>query len=172
MPRHPSRSLVRRFWCSIRQGLSVEDAAVVVGVSKRAAARWFSDAGGMPSLQLVPGSGRHLSLADREAIYTGLVAGCCYADIARSIGRPTSTVTRELDANRLRETRPRAVPLGQRGGARGPVRESPNYSPWIAQQRFESRLARPTTSKLAANTRLCDEVQARLKLNHSPERFC
>jgi len=171
MPRHSSRSLLRRFWCSIRQGLSVEQAAVAVGVSKRAAARWFSDAGGMPSIQLVPGSGRHLSLADREAIYTGLVAGCSYADIACSIGRPTSTVTRELDANRLRETRPRAVPLGQRAGARGRVPESPNYSPWIAQQRFESRLARPKTSKLAGNTRLCDEVQARLQQNHSPEQI-
>jgi transposase, IS30 family len=171
MPRRPSRSLLRRFWCSIRQGLSVEEAAAAVGVSKRAAASWFSDAGGMPSIPLVPGSGRHLSLADREAIHTGLVAGCSYAEIAGSIGRPTSTVTRELDANRLNETRPRAVPLGQRAGARGPVPESPNYSPWIAQQRFESRLARPKTSKLAGNTRLCEEVQARLKLNHSPEQI-
>jgi IS30 family transposase len=171
MPRHPSRSLLRRFWCLIRQGLSVEEAAVAVGVSKRAAAWWFSDAGGMPSIQLVPGSGRHLSLADREAIYTGLVAGCSYAEIARSLGRPTSTVTRELDANRLRETRPRAVPLGQRAGARGRVPESPNYSPWIAQQRFESRLARPKTSKLAGNTRLGEQVQVRLKQNHSPEQI-
>jgi IS30 family transposase len=125
----------------------------------------------MPSIQLVPDSGRHLSLADREAIFTGLVAGWSYAEIAGSIGRPTSTVTRELDANRLNETRPRAVPLGHRAGARGPVPESPNYSPWIAQQRFESRLARPKTSKLAGNTRLCDEVQARLKQNHSPEQI-
>jgi transposase, IS30 family len=171
MSRHPSRLLLRRFWCSIRQGFSVEDAAVAVGVSKRAAARWFSDAGGMPSLQLVPDSGRHLSLADRIGIHTGLIQGLSYAAIARLIGRPTSTVTRELDANRLNETRPRAVPLGQRAGARGPVPESPNYSPWIAQQRFESRLARPKTSKLAGNTRLCEQVQARLKLNHSPEQI-
>jgi transposase, IS30 family len=171
MPRHRSRLLLRRFWCSIRQGLSVEQAAVAVGVSKRAAARWFSDAGGMPSLQLVPNSARHLSLADRIAIDAGLKQGLSYAAIARSIGRSTSTVTRELDANRLRQGRPRAVPLGQRAGARGRVPESVNYSPWVAQQRFESRLARPKTSKLAANTGLCEQVQARLKLNHSPEQI-
>jgi transposase, IS30 family len=76
-----------------------------------------------------------------------------------------------LEANRLRENRPRAVPLGQRAGARGRVPESPNYSPWIAQQRFESRLVRPKTSKLAGNTRLRKEVQARLKQNHSPEQI-
>jgi IS30 family transposase len=171
MSRRPSRSSLRRFWWLIRQGWSVLDAAAAVGVSERRGFVWFAQAGGMPPLQLVPGSGRHLSLADRIAIHTGLTQGLSYAAIARLIGRRTSTVTRELEANRLRENRPRAVPLGQRAGARGRVPESPNYSPWIAQQRFESRLVRPKTSKLAGNTRLRKEVQARLKQNHSPEQI-
>ena len=171
MSRRPSRSSLRRFWCLIRQGWSVLDAAAAVGVSERRGFVWFAQAGGMPPLQLVPGSSRHLSLADRIAIHTGLTQGLSYAAIARLIGRRTSTVTRELEANRLRENRPRAVPLGQRAGARGRVPESPNYSPWIAQQRFESRLVRPKTSKLAGNTRLRKEVQARLKQNHSPEQI-
>jgi transposase, IS30 family len=171
MCRRPSRSSLRRFWCLIRQGWSVVEAAASVGVSERRAFVWFARAGGMPPLQLVPGSGRHLSLADRIAIHAGLTQGLSYAAIARLIGRRTSTVTRELEANRLRVNRPRAVPLGQRAGARGRVPESPNYSPWIAQQRFESRLERPKTSKLAGNTRLRKEVQARLKQNHSPEQI-
>jgi IS30 family transposase len=163
--------LLRRFWLLIRQGLSAPEAAVAVGVSKRTGALWLVQAGGMPPLQLVAGvSGRHVSAADRQAIHAGLMAGCCYAAIARSIGRPTSTVTRELEANRLNPSRPRAVPLGARAGARGPVPASPNYSPLIAQQRFESRLSRPKTSKLADNDRLKQEVQARLKQNHSPEQ--
>jgi IS30 family transposase len=170
--RRPARGLLRRFWWLIRQGHSVPAAASASGVSERQAWCWFAQAGGMPPLQLVPEvSGRHLSAADREAIYKGLVAGCSYAAIARSIGRPTSTVTRELEANRLNPSRPRAVPLGERAGARGPVPKSPNYSPLIAQQRFESRLVRPKTSKLAANPRLHKEVVARLKLNHSPEQI-
>jgi IS30 family transposase len=126
----------------------------------------------MPPLQLVLAvSGRHLSLGDREAIYAGLNQGLSYAAIARSIRRRTSTVTRELDANRLNPNRPRAVPLGQRAGARGRVPASPNYSPWIAQQRFESRLVRPKPSKLANNDRLHAEVAARLAQNHSPEQI-
>jgi transposase, IS30 family len=168
----PSRCLVRRFWLLIRQGLSAQEAALAVGVSKRTGALWFAQAGGMPPLQLVPDVlGRHLSAADREAIHTGLMAGCCYAAIARSIGRPTSTVTRELEANRLNPSRPRAVPLGERTGARGPVPGSPNYSPLAAQRRFESRLLRPKTSKLADNDRLKEQVEARLKQNHSPEQI-
>jgi transposase, IS30 family len=172
MSRGPSRSSLRRFWCLIRQGLLVREAAAAVGVSERRAFAWFAQAGGMPPLQLVPGlSGRHLSLIDREAIYAGLNQGQSYAAIARSIGRRTSTVTRELEVNRLNPSRPRAVPLGQRAGARGRVPESPNYSPSVAQRRFESRLARPKMSKLAANTRLQEEVEARLKQNHSPEQI-
>ena len=104
-------------------------------------------------------------------ILVGLVAGCSYAAIGRSIGRPTSTVTRELDANRLRLSRPRAVPLGQRAGTRGPVPTVVNYSPSVAQQRFEARLGRSAVSKLAASPRLHAEVVARLKLNHSPEQI-
>jgi hypothetical protein len=80
-------------------GSLVREAAAGAGVLERRCWRWFSEAGGMPPLQLAV-SARHLSLADRERIFAGLVAGCSYAAIARSIGRPTSTVTRELEANR------------------------------------------------------------------------
>jgi transposase, IS30 family len=150
----------------------VADAAAVIGLSVTVGHRWFRDAGGMPPLQLVPPpSCRHLSLIDREAIFTGLVAGLCYAAIGRLIGRPTSTVTRELDANRLIPSRPRAVPLGQRAGSRGPIPIRPNYSPREAQQRFEARLARPKESKLAAIPRLHEQVVARLKIHHSPEQI-
>jgi transposase, IS30 family len=41
----------------------------------------------------------------------------------------------------------------------------------IAQQRFESRLARSKISKLASNDRLREQVQARLKQHHSPEQI-
>jgi transposase, IS30 family len=150
----------------------VAKAAAAVGVSQSLGSRWFSQAGGMVPLSLAsPVSSRHLSLLDREAIFAGLSAGASYADIARGLGRPTSTVTRELDANRLIQAHARAVPVGQRAGARGPFPARPNYSPSIAQQRFEARLARPKTSKLAANPRLRDEVQTRLGKQHSPEQI-
>jgi transposase, IS30 family len=104
-------------------------------------------------------------------IFAGLVTGHSYAAIARSIGRPTSTVTRELDANRLNPAHQRAAPAGRRTGTRGPVPARPNYSPSIAQQRFEAGLGRPKASKLATNPRLRQQVQIRLGQQHSPEQI-
>jgi IS30 family transposase len=168
----PLRRVQRLFWLFVRSGSSVAEAAVAVGVSPRAGAWWFADAGGMCPVSLVVSvPGRHLSLEDREAIFAGLMAGWSYAAIGRSIGRPTSTVTRELDVNRLNPAHARAVPLGQRAGARGPVPASPNYSPSVAQRRFEARLARGNPSKLASSPRLHAAVLARLKQNHSPEQI-
>jgi IS30 family transposase len=161
----------RRFWQVVRSGGSVQHAAGLVGIAERTGFRWFRQAGGMPPLSLVPVSSRRLSPADREAIFAGLVAGQSYAAIGRAIGRSTSTITRELDANRFNPSRPRAVPLGQRSGARGRVPIRPNYSPHEAQQRSEGRMARPKVSKLAGNLRLCAEVQNRLKQQHSPEQI-
>ena len=168
----PGRDRLRMFWGLIGSGCSVLEASGVVGVSPVTGARWLVKAGGMPPLQLViSASGRHLSLQDREAIYAGLVAGCSYAAIGRAIGRPTSTITRELGVNRLNPARPRAVPLGQRAGRRGLVPTRPNYSPSLAQQRFEARLERPKPSKLAVDPRLREQVAARLRANHSPEQI-
>jgi IS30 family transposase len=167
----PSRARQRQFWREIRSGRSVEEAASAVGVSVRAGHHWVGKAGGMPPLQLRPPTGRHLTPADRESIFAGLMAGWSYAAIGRSIGRPTSTITRELDANRFNPSRARAVPLGQRAGARGRVPIRPNYSPHEAQLRFEARLVRPKTSKLAENPRLRQEVQDRLEQRHSPEQI-
>jgi IS30 family transposase len=155
----------------IRAGCSVAVASVDVGVSDRTGQVWVTKAGGMPPLSLAPESGRHLTLLDREAIFSGVSAGSSYAEIGRSIGRSTSTVTRELSTNRLHLDQLPAVPAGRRAGIRGRPPVRPNYSPSIAQQRFEARLARPKESKLAASPRLHGQVVARLKLNHSPEQI-
>jgi transposase, IS30 family len=141
-------------------------------VSRSTGTRWFAEAGGMASLSLVPAlPGRHLSLADREAILAGLAAGDSYAAIGRSIGRSTSTVIRELEVNRHDARRPRAAPAGRRVGVRGPLPDQLNYSPVLAQQRFEQRLARRSSSKLAVNPRLHAEVTAKLTSKHSPEQI-
>jgi hypothetical protein len=57
-----------RFWAAIARGLSTEGAAGEAGVSSPVGARWFREAGGMPSLTLSPVSGRYLSFAEREEI--------------------------------------------------------------------------------------------------------
>ena len=168
----PSRAVRRRFWLLIRAGVPPTLAGVAAGVSRSTGTRWFAQAGGMPSLSLVPAlPGRHLSLADREAILAGLAAGDSYAAIGRSIGRSTTTVIRELEVNRHDARRPRAAPAGRRVGARGPLPDQLNYSPVVAQRRFEQRLARHRSSKLADNPALHAEVTARLKRKHSPEQI-
>ena len=168
----PSRAVRRRFWLLIRAGVPPTLAGVGIGVSRSTGTRWFAEAGGMPSLSLVPAlPGRHLSLADREAILAGLAAGDSYAAIGRSIGRSTSTVIRELEVNRHDARRPRAAPAGRRVGVRGPLPDQLNYSPVLAQQRFEQRLARRSSSKLAVNPRLHAEVTAKLTSKHSPEQI-
>ncbi|GIH07564.1 hypothetical protein Rhe02_56310 [Rhizocola hellebori] len=43
--------------------------------------------------------GGRLTPQDRERIASGLAAGLGYAEIARQLGRPTSTVSREVDRN-------------------------------------------------------------------------
>jgi IS30 family transposase len=171
-PYGPSRSVRRGFWLLIRAGVPPTLAGVAVGVSRSTGTRWFAQAGGMPSLSLVPAvPGRHLSLADREAILVGLCRGDSYAAIGRSIDRSTSTVIRELDLNRLDARRPMAAPQGRRVGARGPLATELNYSPLLAQRRFEQRLSRRRSSKLADNHKLHAEVTARLTSKHSPEQI-
>jgi transposase, IS30 family len=165
-----SRSRRRVFWRAIRSGSSLEQAAAAVGVSLTTAKWWFRKAGGMPPLSLAEPS-RELSLFDRELIFAGLCEGLSYAAIGRMIGRPTSTVTRELDLHRLDERRPRAEPRGRETPRPGFKRQRLNYSPSVAQARADAAKARPKTAKLAANPRLRQEVEARLKLNHSPEQI-
>ena len=60
-------------------------------------------------------SALRLSLAEREEISRGLAAGQSVRAIARTVGRPASTVCREVAANGGRE-RYRACAADRRGG--------------------------------------------------------
>jgi transposase, IS30 family len=168
---HPlSRSRQREFWRLIRAGLPWRRAGTAVGMSLTTTKCWFRKAGGMPPLSLAEPS-RELGLCDRELIFEGLADGLSYAAIARRLGRSTSTVTRELDLHRKDPRRPRAEPKGRETPRPGTKRQRLNYSPSKAQARADAAKARPKTAKLAGNPRLRKEVQARLKLNHSPEQI-
>jgi transposase, IS30 family len=164
------RSVQREFWSAIRAGVPWRQAAATVGMSVKTAQCWFGKAGGMPPLSLVEPF-RELSLRDRELIFEGLNQGLSYRAIARGLGRPASTVTRELDLNRRKLYRPRAEPKGRETPRAGVKPRRLNYSPSIAQARCDARKPRPKTAKLAVNARLRKEVVAKLKLNHSPEQI-
>jgi IS30 family transposase len=161
------------FWLAVRSGLSPERAAAQVGVSMTAARRWFTEAGGMPPMPLAEPAtpSRYLTLTERVSIFTGLQLGNSYAAIARSLGRATSTVTRELDLYKIRPTRPRAEPVGRETPRPGPVSRALNYCPVKAHGHAEVARLRPKTPKLASCPRLRTEVQTRLTKRHSPQQI-
>jgi len=58
----------QRFWAAIARGVTSEQAGVEAGVSPAVGVRWFGEGGGMPSVIMVPLSGRYLSFVEREEI--------------------------------------------------------------------------------------------------------
>jgi transposase, IS30 family len=140
----------RRFWAEVRAGRLTEQAARAVGVSPGLGRRWFRRVGGViPSLS--EPCGYRLSLAEREEIACLRAAGHGPREIGRRIGRPASTISRELARN---TTSPR------RGYRAGP-----------AQARAETQARRPKQRKLAVRLPLRAQVQARLEENHSPQQI-
>jgi transposase len=133
-----------RFWAAIAVGLSSEDAAAVAGVSPAVGSRWFREAGGMPPMSLAPVSGRYLSFAEREEIAILHAQDLGVREIARRLGRCSSTISRELCRNA--STRSNEL----------------TYRATTAQWHAERRASRPKVSKLASNGRLREYVQDRL----------
>jgi transposase len=133
-----------RFWQAIARGVSTEGAAAEAGVSSAVGARWFRQGGGMPSLTLIPVSGRYLSFSEREDIAILYAQQVGVREMARRLGRSPSTISRELRRNAA--TRSNEL----------------TYRATTAQWHAERRASRPKVAKLAANDRLRDYVQDRL----------
>ena len=138
----------RRFWASIANGLSSEDAATGAGVSAPVGARWFRNGGGMVPSTLAssatPLSGRYLSFTEREELAIQRAQGVGVREIARQMGRSGSTISRELRRN-----------AATRGG-------SLDYRATTAQWHAERAARRPKPAKLALNAKLRAYVQDRL----------
>jgi len=142
----------RRFWRLIALGVSTEAAADAVGVSRAIAGKWFAEAGGMPPIELDEPTGRYLSRVEREEIACGLAAGLSQREIARRLGRPASTVNREIPRNRS-------------------VRHPGRYRANLAQHKAEERARRPKPTKLELNPGLREQVQVMLDTEYSPEQI-
>ena len=149
----------RQFWRQIAAGLSTENAALAVGVSRPVGYRWFAASGGvmpprtdreqLPSTKT--GHGRRLTQADREEIAHLKRLGKSMTVIAAAIGFDKSTISRELARNTT-------------GG---------QYRATTAQAASDkrTRAAQAKPAKLAANSRLRAEVERRLALKLSPEQI-
>jgi transposase, IS30 family len=143
------RALQVQFWEGIRSGLGVQEAGAAAGVGPVKAFAWFKQAGGVKSNGPRAGSGRYLSVGEREEIAVGLAAGQSLREIAGRLGRAASTISREV----ARNSRGRGA-----------------YRALAAQGHAQHRAARPKTAKLAGNQELRGLVQARLKQKWSPEQ--
>jgi IS30 family transposase len=95
-------------------------------------------------------SPRYLSLQERERIRDLLLEGATLTEIGRRLGRPASTVSREIARN----------------SADG------HYLPYAAHHAAASRRPRPKQAKLAVPGLLRDFVQKGLATRHSPEQIC
>ena len=163
---HPRQ---HEFFALLQDGMPLGDAARKIGVEPERARRWLtrSRAGArfrargagtgyndavnpFSELPVTPGNGRCLSLTEREQIQDLRRAGESVRGIGRVLGRPASTISRELARNT-------AGDLG--------------YLPHAAHRLAAGRRLRPKTAKLAVPGRLREYVQAGLVLQWSPEQI-
>ncbi|MEV7093362.1 IS30 family transposase [Amycolatopsis sp. NPDC051045] len=144
------RSVQLEFWDQIRCGVAAKPAARAVGLAPTTGVRVFGQAGGViGNAPCRPGPVR-LSLPEREEIACLNAAGHGPRAIGRAIGRPASTVSRELTRNT---------------GLSGAYRAS------SAQHRAEERAKRPKGAKLTGDTALKQVVQAGLDRKWSPRQI-
>jgi IS30 family transposase len=145
-----SRGEEGRFWAAVPLHRSIEAAAVTAGVSTTWAAVRFRDAGGVKPRLSEPMV--RLSFEERCRIEAMLEGGLSQAAIARRLGRNPSTISRELRRNRT-------------------IRCGAEYGADNAQSKADARARRPKPARLATNVRLRQEVQDRLRDDHSPEQI-
>ncbi len=146
----------RRFWALIAAGLSSEDAAAGAGVSPAVGARWFREAGGMPSSAFAPWpkppSGRYLSFAEREELATLRAQDFGMRETGRRLGRSASNREVRQRSTTSRELRRNAATRS--GGL--------EYRATTAQWHAKRAARRPKPAKLATNAALRSYVQDRL----------
>lgn len=134
---------------SVASGVTWKETARRFEVTMRTVARTVREVGGMaPMIEWSRPAGV-LSPIDREHILRGLERGESFAAIGRRLGRPTSTVSREV---------------GRNGGRDG-------YAAWAAERRAREMARRPKGCKLAVEGELREFVVDGLRRRWSPEQI-
>ena len=132
----------------VSEGETFASAAAAVGCSTKSIQRFMARTGGMLPRSRAR-SPLRLSLADREELSRGLMAGESLRQIAARLGRAASTISREVAWNGHRDT----------------------YRAWRAEKTAARRARRPKREKLATHPRLCCEVERRLRECWSPQQI-
>lgn len=148
MSRRIPEGTQERVWELWAKGRSVRAIAREVGTSTPYVRGCVGRTGGVrpPARRRSP---RCLSKAEREEISRGLARGDTFRAIGRAIGRPHSTVSREVDRN----------------GGPG------SYRAQQADEAAWGRARRPKPSKLALSAELRAVVEEKLKLRWSPQQI-
>jgi transposase, IS30 family len=131
-----------------RSGMTYQEIGAELGRSLAAVCRTVKGGVGgcrAPLVEWLPGPGR-LSVEEREEIGLGLAQGESFAEIGRRLGRQTSTVSREVNAN---------------GGRRG-------YRATRAHRRAYDRARRPKVTKFATSPGLLAVIEELLGQWWSP----
>jgi IS30 family transposase len=137
-----------RMWELWGQGRSIHAIARELGTFRPSVTRYLNLTGGVRRRPRQR-STRALSVAEREEISRGLARGESFRTIARAIGRPHTTVSREV---------------GRNGGRR-------RYRAQRAEAAAWRRARRPKPSKLALNAPLRAVVSEKLRRKWSPEQI-
>lgn len=142
------------YWQLILAGVGTVEACKLVGVGRKTGYRWRAERGGLPPLRRVERerSDRYLSLLERQRIATLHRQGLSMREIARRLGRSASTISRELARNSA-------------------VHDVGGYDGDLAHSRARERLERPRGGRMAAEPGLRQAVQAKLRLEWSPEQI-
>jgi IS30 family transposase len=138
----------QNIWQQWRRGQSLSEIARSLGKAPASIYGVLIANGGFPP-PIRSRSERVLTLADREEISRGLASGQSLRQIARSLGRPVSTVSREVNRHGGRE----------------------RYRAREADARAWDRARRPKVCRLAVNAALRRRVAAKLAERWSPEQI-
>ena len=135
-------------WVMWRRGDSIREMERTLGETLPRIRRFLRQSGGIPPVPRQRRAG-HLTLVEREEISRGIAAGLTARSIAGRIGRPPSTVSREIVRNGGRDA----------------------YRALAADAAAFERARRPKVSKLAANAQLASLVAAKLDDDWSPQQI-
>ena len=131
-----------------RAGETYAATAAAVGCSTKSIQRYLAWTGGVRG-RAKERSERRLSLADREELSRGLIAGDSLRAIAARLKRAPSTLSREVARNGRRD----------------------DYRAWRADEAASDRARRPKPEKLSLNDELRLEVERGLRAWWSPQQI-
>lgn len=141
-------SVEERVWEGWRAGESLRSIARATGSPREAVRRVLLAHGGVRPAPRRRDP-RRLSVQDREVISRGLAAGRSCREISVELGRPASTISREVTRN---------------GGRAA-------YRAVGAEAAALARARRPKATKFALDPELAHEVRGRLELDWSPQQI-